>query len=359
MATNKIESIADTLVNVSYKIKKGEMLVITSDYNESNLALCDTVYDKAREAGAEALIIRTAPAESHGKVADKVIPFKAFTALMRTADCWLDTGTMGWLYSNAFETVMRENPRIRYYLISSIPVDHLYNMIVLPPEIGELADTLCDMLTNTKKVHVTNAHGTDVEFGITPDYPVQRHIGEADKPGFVTPPAMVNIIPKDDTLTGKIVVNCFYGDPWGITDDITLHCEKGTIVDVTSKNPEDAIRLKAWNASWNDPNIYRTAHMNFGLLPGVREFLNTGVLNDGISNERMWGCMNWGFGDVSKTHKPPHGQPCKSHSDGITPKISAWLDGVQIMDHGVFIYGELKRLADIILAKVAAGEAKA
>lgn len=359
MASKKIEKIANTLVNESYKIKKGEMLVITSDYGESNLELCDAVYNKAREAGAEAMIIRTAPAESHGKVADKVIPFNAFTALMRTANCWLDTGTMGWLYSNAFETVMSENPNIRYYLISSIPADHLYNMIVLPPELRDFADILTNMLTKTKEVRITNARGTDAKFGITPDYPIQRHIGEADKPGFVTPPAMVNIIPKDDTLTGKIVVNCFYGDPWGITDDITLHLEKGTIVDVTSKNPEDAVKLKAWNASWNDPNIYRIAHMNFGLLPAVREFLNTGVLNDGISNERMWGAMNWGFGDVSKAHKPPHGQPCKSHSDGITPKISAWLDGVQIMDNGTYIHGELKQLEKIILEKVKADEAKA
>lgn len=345
---NKVQKIAEVLITQSFKLKKGELLVITSDYGESNLELCDAVYDKAREAGGEAMIIRTAPAESHGKLADKVIPFKPFVSMMMEADCWLDMGTMGWLYSDAFEAIITKNNRMRYYLISSIVPEQLYDLIVLPKELHDLAHELEKMLTHANTVHVTAANGTDAEIGITKDYPIQVDLGKVDEPCFATPPAMVNIIPKEDALTGKIVVNCMYADPWGITDDIILHLDRGIIVDITSENPEDAQKLKAWCASWDDPNIYKTAHMNFGLLPTVRNFLNTGVLNDGISNERMWGAMNWGFGSVSEKDKPPYGQPCKSHFDCITPNISAWIDGVLIMEHGEFVHGELKKYADTI-----------
>lgn len=352
---DKLEQIADVLVTESFKLKKGELLVITSDYGESNLALCDCVYNKARAAGAEAMIIRTAPAESHGKLADKIIPYEPFVQMMMYADCWLDTGTMGWLYSNAFEAVITKNRRMRYYLISSIAIDQLYEMIVLPEELHSLAYALRDILCRTTTVRITAANGTDAQIGITPEYPIQADLGKADQPCFAAPPALVNIIPRDNALNGRIVVNCVYADPWGITENITLICRDGEIVEVTAKNPADAARMNAWLARWEDPAIYRTAHMNFGLLPGVREFLNTGALNDGIVNERMWGCMNWGFGSVSKNDKPPHGQPSKSHFDCITPTVSAWVDGVMIMENGEFVYGILKKYADAIKRRRASG----
>ena len=214
-----------------------------------------------------------------------------------------------------------------------------------------LADALTDMLSKANKVHITNAKGTDVTYELTTQYPIMCNVGKIRQPGQATPPAMVNMMCKDGTMNGKIVTNCMYADPWGICEDLIFYVKDSTIIDAESPNPDIAARFKKWLASWEEENIYKHAHMNFGLLPGVRDFLDTGVKNDGISNERMWGAMNWGFGDVPKKRRPPHGQPSKNHLDCITPKISAWIDGVQIMEDGEFIYGDLKKYADIAREK--------
>ena len=348
--------LAKAVINTSLAMKEGDFLVITSDNKESDLAFADALYREARNIGAEAVILRTDPAECHGLAADKVVPQKGFAGMIAVADFWLDLGSMGWIYSKAYSTAFKNNPNLKYFLLSSIPVDHLYNMMVLPPELYMLADELTAMLSKGKFVRITNARGTDATYELTPQYPIMCNVGKIRAPGQATPPAMVNMMCKDGTLNGKIVANCMYADPWGICDDIIVEVKDSVIVGAESKNPEDAKRFMAWLASWDEENIYKHAHMNFGLLPGVKEFLDTGLKNDGISNERMWGAMNWGFGDVPKTRRPPNGQPSKNHLDYISPKISAWIDDIQIMEDGNFIYGDLKKYADIALEKTESGE---
>lgn len=349
---DKRERLAQAVIHTSLAMKDGDFLVITSDNKESDLAFADALYHMARGVGAEAVILRTDPAECHGLAADKVVPQKGFAGMIAVADYWLDLGSMGWIYSNAYAAAFRENPKLKYFLLSSIPVDHLYNMMVLPPELYLLADELTAMLSKGKSVRITNAKGTDARYELTPQYPIMCNVGKIRAPGQATPPAMVNMMCKDGTLNGKIVANCMYADPWGICDDIVVEVRDSVIVGASSKVPADAQKFMTWLASWEEENIYKHAHMNFGLLPGVREFLNTGLKNDGISNERMWGAMNWGFGDVPKARRPPNGQPSKSHLDFISPKVSAWIDDIQIMQDGEFIYGDLKKYADIALSKV-------
>ena len=352
---DKRKRLAKAIVEVSMAIQPGDFLVITSDNKESDLAFCDAIYTHARSVGADAVILRTDPAECHGLAADKVIPQKGFGAMIAQADFWIDTGSMGWIYSNAYSNAFKNNPNLKYFLLSSIPIEHLYNMMVLPDELYALADELTRMLSEGSRVRITNAKGTDASYELTPLYPIMCNVGKIRAPGQATPPAMVNMMCKDGTLNGKIVANCMYADPWGICDDIIVEVRDSCIVGAESKNPEDARKFMSWLASWDEENIYKHAHMNFGLLPGVREFLETGLKNDGISNERMWGAMNWGFGDVPKTRRPPNGQPSKNHLDFISPKISAWIDDVQIMENGEFIYGDLKKYADIALEKTKNG----
>ena len=353
----KIDRLAKAFVNTSLAVRKGDFVVITSDNQESDLELCDQIYREVLAVGGECVVLRTNAAECHGRAADQVVPKKGFGPMIAEADFWVDTGSMGWIYSDAFNDAFKGNPNLKYFLLSSIPVDHLYHMFVLPDELYQLADALTGMLDSAQMVRITNPKGTDVTYELTRQYPIMCNVGKIRQPGQATPPAMVNMMCKDGTMNGTIVTNCMYADPWGICDDLVVYVKDSVIINAESpSDPEIAGRFMKWLASWEEENIYKHAHMNFGLLPGVREFLNTGLKNDGISNERMWGAMNWGFGDVPKKRRPPHGQPSKNHLDCITPKISAWIDNVQIMENGGFIYGDLKKLADITLEKAAQDE---
>lgn len=349
----KISRLAKSFVGTSLAVQPDDFVVITADNKATDMELADAIYHEVRRIGGESVVVRTDPSESHGLAADKVAPRKGFGPMIGEADFWVDMGSMGWIYSNTFADAFKRNPNLKYFLLSTIPVDQLYNMFVLPPELYMLADKLTEMLTNGHRVHITNGKGTDVTYELTSLYPIMCNVGKIRAPGQATPPAMVNMMCKDGTMNGTIVTNCMYADPWGICPDLVIHVKDSVIVGAESPtDPTISERFLKWLASWEEENIYKHAHMNFGLLPGVHKLLDNSLKCNGISNERMWGAMNWGFGDVPKKRRPPHGQPSKNHLDCITEKISAWIDDIQIMQDGNFIYGDLKNYADITLKKI-------
>lgn len=67
-----------------------------------------------------------------------------------------------------------------------------------------------------------------------------------------------------------------------------------------------------------------------------------------VEDERVWGCTEWGIGNVGAPLTPdiPGGIPAASHSDGICLNSSVWLDGKQIMDKGAII-GPTQEIVDL------------
>lgn len=211
----------------------------------------------------------------------------------------------------------------------------------------QILKLLNDMISAAETVRMTNEDGTDVSFRLDHRHAVTIDIGNAGGPGFFTIPALFNIVPEFGSANGKLVFQGVYADPWGILEaPMTLLLKNGMIADVQSKKQEDADRLKNWLAKWNDPAIYSVAHTNIGLLPKVR-----GLCGEGILDERGWGTLNWGFGNVSASEAPPKGQPCVSHFDGMVLDGTVWIDGILVMENGRFVHPELKPYADKICSE--------
>ena len=95
----------------------------------------------------------------------------------------------------------------------------------------------------------------------------------------------------------------------------------------------EATVYEKWLKDFNDPQMLKLAHVDYGFNPGAR--LTGNILED----ERVWGGTEWGIGNIG-------GAPGPSHSDGICLNSSVWLDGVQIMDKGQLLDPELKKLAE-------------
>lgn len=340
----KIEQIAKFIVHTTFKLKEGDTLVITSDYG-SHHDINEAVSRETYAAGAKCLIIKTAPAPSHGKIADTVVAYKPFTAMMKEANYWLDTGTMGWLYSDAFEDSFVNNPNLHYMLISIMDVDELMDMLLgcYSPEMQAMTDYMAEMILKAKGLRVTNHDGTDFTFEIDTNNRNNAQIGLADKPGFYTPPAMYNMIPKYGTLQGKAVVRCIYADPWGMAAPTTVNFKDGKIDTITSEDSTVAKKFTAWLESKNEENIYKISHINFGLLPKLHEFSD-----HGIKNERMWGGINLGFGHTSPVDMRPNGQTSCDHLDIIADKCDVWVDDTKVMENGEFV-GPFKSYADAVL----------
>ena len=62
------------------------------------------------------------------------------------------------------------------------------------------------------------------------------------------------------------------------------------------------------------------------------------MTGDIVEDERVWGCVEWGIGNM-------RWRPAASHSDGICLNVSVGLDGKLILDKGKSVHPELAELA--------------
>ena len=76
--------------------------------------------------------------------------------------------------------------------------------------------------------------------------------------------------------------------------------------------------------------MFLMAHSGLGFGPMAQ--LNGDIVED----ERVWGCTEWGIGNVGPqlVSEMETGIAAASHSDGICLNCSLWIDGVQVLDEG-------------------------
>jgi len=114
---------------------------------------------------------------------------------------------------------------------------------------------------------------------------------------------------------------------------VRLTVKNGEIVKIDGWS--QAAEFEAWIDSFNHPRMRKLAHTTYGCNPGAR---NTGNVNE---DERVWGCTDWGLGNIGAVLIKPDGIPAPSHADGTCLNTSVWLDSRQIVSHGKFIDDEL------------------
>ena len=127
--------------------------------------------------------------------------------------------------------------------------------------------------------------------------------------------------PNFDSINGTIVVDGTISPPLGaVKNPITFTIEKGYITKIEGAGT-DANEYAAWMKSFEDKQIYLVAHGSFGFGPNAK--LNGDIVED----ERVWGCTEWGFGNVGPqlVSDIPGGIPAPTHSDGICLNCSCLL----------------------------------
>ena len=235
---------------------------------------------------------------------------------------------------------------LRYFLLGDLSTEvnsQIYGAYNVAKMI-EFCAMLKAIVEKAETVQVTNPQGTQISFEIEPTYFVAVDSGEVTAPGLYTPPALVNIVPRFGSVNGSIVFDALYDAyPDKIMESpLTLTIKDSVIVGATGNAYADKFMEIA--ATW-DAGGRKVAHMNFGLLPTIRELVGHVVVD-----ERVWGITNWGFGSVSPLDAPPNGQPSDFHFDAICSKSSVSIDGVQITADGEVVHPALKVIADQFLA---------
>jgi len=330
---------AQKIASELFVLKPGETFVITAD-TESDPRAVNAVATAAFAVDAKPMVIWTPSPLGVGKAADPMLPVEALTAALKVADAWVEFNNKYVLYSTPFEVAERENKKLRYMNLSGMNVDMLVRMVgrVDTQILGEFQGKLADMVRAAKKIRLTSPAGEDVEMEFDPKAPVVNDVGFANTPGphFLSGQLTPG---HSSSVNGIIVFDGSVVPPIGLVNEpVKLHVTKGRVQKI--EGGKDALALETWLRALKDSDMFRVAHLSFGLNPGAK------LTGNIVEDERVWGSTEWGLGyvgpDLTRDGKPI---PAASHTDGTCLNTSVWLDGVQIFDKGKVVHKELAELA--------------
>jgi leucyl aminopeptidase (aminopeptidase T) len=337
---------AHILVTDMFRLKPGETFLITAD-TQSDFRVVDAVAAAAHTIGAIPMLITLVSPHGVGKAADPMLPLESLTAALSAADAWVEFNKQWLLYSTPFERAMSHNPRLRYLCLVEMTVDMMVRLIgrVDAAALSRFMHRVAEMTQNAREMRITTPAGNHLTYKMLPDErKVSCDDGLCDTPGMHFLGGQISFIPDFDSINGKLVFDGTIAPPCGfLKESVVLDVKHGQVVNISGG--AQAEEFRRWLESFNDPNMFRLAHGCYGFNPGAR--LCGNVLED----ERIWGCTEWGLGYLSPVDAPPDGIQAKSHCDGICLNSSVWLDGAQILNNGVVIHPELKKLAEPLVGR--------
>jgi leucyl aminopeptidase (aminopeptidase T) len=330
---------AQILVEELFKIKAGEEFVITAD-TECDMRVVEATARATFAVGAKPVVIWLASPLGVGKAADPMLPMCTLTAALKEADAWVEFNNEWLLYSTPWDKAMEENRKLRYLCLVGMDADMMTRCIgrVDYPTLLKFQSKIVEMTKKAKKMRVTTPAGTDVSFKNVSGRPVTLESGYADTPGPHFLSGQIGWAPNFESINGVIAYDGSLMPPIGLLKEpVTLHVKKGKIEKI--EGGKEAVQFESWLKSFKDPNMLAMAHICYGFHPGAK--LTGNILED----ERVWGCTEWGIGNVGPMYLPPNGKKAASHTDGICLNSSVWLDNMQLTDKGKIVHKELVGLS--------------
>ncbi len=327
-----------------FKVQPGETVAITYD-TASNEEVAVATAKAAVAMGAKPIMLKLAASVNKGKMADHERPYKALYGALAHADVWIEYNCnfTCLVYSQLFEDVVRDNKKLRYLCNCNCNPATLVRMIGCQdiPALVEYLHKVEAVHLSSKRVHIKSDLGTDFTCDFVPGRKMAIADGAYDKPRIAMLVGQVLWVPDFDSVNGTMVVDGFMHPLYkSLNNTITLTLEKGYIT--RFEGGQEAQELERWMKSFDDPNVLRTSHASYGMNPGAV------LCGNEIEDERVWGTVLWGFGNVAQYMAPEviGGYPAKAHSDALLYNCDVWLDDKQFMEKG-HIVGPTKEIAEL------------
>ena len=341
VSSKRIE-VARRFVVEMFKVQSGEVFAITAD-SGSDEEMVKAFVNAAKAVGAKPLVLAFPKARDNGQAGIEDWADKALTAALSQVDIWLEMNESFMLYSDIWETTMKNNKKLRFLTITGSSLQSLervfcnYEISLM----GKLLRQVKSMVEKSSTIRIQGVSGTDVTFNMEVGYPIDLDDGDLSMPKFGTGPGYLNLVPKLGTMNGRIVFDMIMHADLSDGGKVEFVMKNGKITEFTGNKSSI---LKKYIEQLDDENMYKISHMMIGLNPGVRE-LSWEIVED----ERIWGGVDFGFGYTSPIDMPPHGQKAVSHFDGVIKNASVFLDVACIIKNGEVIHPKLKPLADRLL----------
>ncbi|WP_434309503.1 aminopeptidase [Hominifimenecus sp. rT4P-3] len=322
------------LLRDMFHLQPGESIAITCD-TESSMEIVEATAQAAVILGAKPLVLKIA-APAGGKAGDKDMPMEALINGIKSCDAWIEYNTKLIFYSTVYDKVIEDpNNRPRYMNQNGVHPELLVRNIGKVDNImlNKFIMAMTEYTKNGKHMRVTAPNGMDIEFDNEPGREYLVADGFVGKNEIKMFPGQIAWAPRFETINGTIIVDGTLSPPLGaVKSPVKFTIEKGEIVKI--EGGPDAQAFEEWLRSFNDPQMFRVAHLAYGFGPNAK------LSGDIVEDERVWGCTEWGFGNVGGCLVSDIGEqgiPGACHSDGICLNCSVWIDGVQVLDKGVVV----------------------
>lgn len=252
--------------------------------------------------------------------------------IMVEADFFLTLMSESWSYSPSMDRVLR-HPRaaeIRRENWGGREEDVPHFIELVPdPAVQERTRRARPLIDGAKVFHLTSTLGTDLM--VARGDPKERVAFAPDgQVAFAMPPESVNgrlafVGAARSRAPGPVGVRRLIEEP------IYMQVENGLITSIEESHG-DARWLAAWFRQWNDPEVYRFAHMNLGLDHRVKlHYL------DNLAVHFNYGGILLGVGTQ---HTPLFGHPdvqqAAAHIELQHTGLTLDIDGRRILENGEF-----------------------
>jgi 2,5-dihydroxypyridine 5,6-dioxygenase len=144
---------------------------------------------------------------------------------------------------------------------------------LFPPEgIKESVVAMAERLERASRLIVRSPSGTDLSYSLE-GVPCLVQYGYADEPGHWDhwPSALAVAYPVDRSAEGRVVLtpgDIVYPFKRLVEAPVTMEISKGYVVGI--EGGLDAHLIRDYLESWNNPEVFATSHIGFGMLPGAR-----------------------------------------------------------------------------------------
>ena len=118
---------SETLIKRMFQVKKGETVAITIDLG-SKREIVEALAKATQDVGGIPLLMWIPKAEKDSQAGMKDWPVEALTAALCKADVWIEANSVVLLYSDIWETAMKDNKKLRYLIIADSSIESLHRV---------------------------------------------------------------------------------------------------------------------------------------------------------------------------------------------------------------------------------------
>ncbi len=321
------------LLRDCFNMKPGDEVVLTGDTMSDPQVMEATAQAVYLLGGKPVVFVMAAP-RGVGKAGDIDMPIETLSGALSGCDIWIEYNYQWLLYSTAFDRAIENNKKMKYMCLVGMNPDLMIRNIgrVNNIALGKFLDKAEEITKAADHVRITTPAGCDIEFNHQPGRDFYTSNGMVGDGEWKMMAGQISWSPIFDSINGTIVFDGSINPPIGLLrDPIKLTVEKGYVKKIEGGN--EARQLEDWIKGFNDPDMYRVAHLSYGFGPGAK------LTGDVVEDERVWGSTEWGLGNVGPqlVSDLPAGLDAASHTDGICMNSTVWLDGVLFLEEGVVV----------------------